>query len=341
MTRVKTLCLSLLFLFVAVFMLAKSTQAAVPNTNDLYWISYGTFNPTDGNAQFLMQIDSTGKIVRAPKKVSKDFGPTISEAGPNTINLWGFNQRTIIDKKTLSVVKTVKTGIAYVNEVTQKAQQNFVTTPYLSNDSRTPTLQFFGVSPTGVPNLANTWVISSEGDCSLNYRCPSGAVSSDGKMIFWPLPRFFETGSPGTSIQLLTNSGRSNGAKKFFAAAGSGPVFNGVVSNVLPSGRVFAVYGQGFPGQLFLQIIDAQTGNSIGDGILLAKGLNNSSFAIDPLGQFVIYARKKVMFQALDATGHPSGAAKPLVSGSLTGIDILKDFHKHKASGQFSTAVKK
>jgi len=338
MMRVSIICFSLLLLVLAGFGIAENPQLPIQITNDLYWISYQTTDSTNTKVvTFLMQIDSTGKVVRAPEQVSG--GLTISQHGANQINLWdccAAGERAVIDKGTLNVVKTVQTNIEDVSYATQKAHGNFVT--YTYSDSYKPSLKFFRVSPTGVPSGA-TWVMTSENgsECEfLQSICPSGAISSDGRTVLWFVNGFFGS---SLSIQPLKRSGKPDGSERFVTEGGS-RLYGGAVSNVLPDGRVFVVYvangGDAALPQLFLQAVDRQTGKKAGDSILLKKRFKpdyySATLVIDPSAHFIVYRSGKrkagsLRFQALDATGHPSGKATLLVklTGSPSGISLLKD----------------
>lgn len=336
--RVKLLCLSFLFFCVDTFAFAKNAQVAAQNNSDLYWLSYS------GNKQgtFLMQIDSTGKIVRAPRLVSEVFGPTISLNGPNRINVWGDNRRAVIDEKTLSIVQTVKTTIGgpdiYAGSrgpdfVTKKPGHNFAVIA-----ERYQSLKFFGVSRTGVQNRA-TWTISSsspqKGLCGFLTDCIPGIVSSDGKTVFWSdwKPTTTDAALYSLYIQSLLDTGRPDSLLKLFGHE-EGQVVDADISNVLPGGKIFAIYVVSET-QLILQAVNAQTGQRIGDRVLLGKrqfGYFADAIAIDPLGRFVVFGHSNkqnvgfTSFLPLDKRGHPSGPAKVLVRKDFPRhINLLKD----------------
>lgn len=312
----KIILFSSLVTLIAVSVLAATGSAgAIQSKPDLYWLTY----IQNGKGVFLMEIDSTGKVIKAPVFMG-NFGPAISRNGTDKINLWTFKKREEIDKKTLAVVKTVNTKIFGPNSVTDKLQKNFAVTA----GSQEPTLRFAGVSPTGTPNGA-TWKIDSGLRCD-RFGCASGVVSSDGKMILWVEFSLLSPG--GIFIQPLLDTGRPNGSHKIVS---NDSVSNGTLSNVLPDGKIFLILQES--DELVLQIVDAQTGQEIGDKILLRHA--NFGFrpvGIDPLGHFVIYSYKNqqnvhfLSFQALDATGDPSGASKVLLRKvDAYDIHLLKD----------------
>lgn len=330
--RVKELCLSLLFFCVTTFAFAKDPQLAAQNNSDLYWLSYAA------NAQgaILMQIDSTGKIVKAPRLVSEVFGPTISLNGPNRINVWGNKRRAVMDEKTLSIVNTVKTtiggpdiygGSRGPDFVTKKPGNNFAVIAEYHQS-----LKFFGVSRTGVPN-GTIWKISSsqKGLCGLATDCLPGIVSSDGKTVFWSTTSTFYVWD--LYIQSLLDTGTPDGFQKLFGHE-EGRLEDADISNVLPGGQIYAIYVVSGT-QLILQAVNAQTGQRIGDRVLLGKkrfGSFSNAIAIDPLGRFVVYGYSNeqnvafTAFLALDATGHPRGPAKVLVRKVFPrDIHLLKD----------------
>ncbi len=128
----------------------------------------------------------------------------------------------------------------------------------------------------------------------------------------------------GLYIQLLTDTGRPDGFQRLVSE--DGDAIGGDISNVLTGGKIYLVYLLwknglvGFPYQLILQALDAQTGQKIGEKVILKNArFGYRTVAIDPLGRFVIYAHQKqkvhfLSFLALDATGRPSGTPKVLLS---------------------------
>ncbi len=184
-----------------------------------------------------------------------EFGPAISRNGANNINLWGGEQRAVINKKTLSIAKKIKNPIGSPNSITNKTQNNFATIDAEEQVS----LKFFGVSPTGMRN-GETWEIASseKGFCGYVF-CPRGAVSSDGKAVFWIVRELFDP--TGLYIQLLSDTGRPDGFQRLVSE--DGDATGAVISNILPGGKIYLVYQllqNGLPRQLVLQPVDAQTG---------------------------------------------------------------------------------
>src|SRR5262245_28580979 len=167
--------------------------------------------------------------------------------------------------------------------------------------------------------------------CSVSVRCCFLRRESDpldSSVIFFTQPGLFiqplsETGRPEGSERLVTNHENAD---------------SGAISDVLLDGKIYLVYllrpgNNNHTRELFLQAVDAQTGQRIGDKILLKKAqFGLPYFAIDPLGRFIIYPHQNAQnvhflsFLALDETGYPIGASKVIVrKADAYDIHLLKD----------------
>lgn len=196
----------LVFLLLCFTAYAFAENKAVVDQPDLYWLSY----IENGCCVHLTQIDSVGTVVKAPIKI--EGGPTISLNGTSAINIWKSRSRDVLDEKTLTVVKTAKTGWAQPILVTQKADHNFA----VLNRKQKLSLKFIPVSGSG-KRTGKSHTVSFVGDNSLCYDgeftyCAPGLVSADGKLLFWSILDLFERG--GIYFQLLDNAGRPNVAQK-------------------------------------------------------------------------------------------------------------------------------
>lgn len=133
-------------------------------------------------------------------------------------------------------------------------------------------------------------------------------------------------------LQPLKKDGRPNG-KSVISVEGKS--INPMdISNPLPGGKRYLLYtNEGTPGEapLLLQVLDAKTLGRIGDPIRIVQmGSTYQGVVIDPSGRFLLYHKAmlddSLVYQALDATGHPSGQPKVISEGNFQlGLDILKD----------------
>jgi hypothetical protein len=304
MMRIKRL-LSI-FLFVCLTSYAYAQSHAVVTAPELFWVSYNK-NPGPACCSYLMQIDSFGNVVKRPIQISG--GPTISSHRAGKINSWRDGSRDVLDEQTLTVIQTVNTGIDEPILVTQKSNHNFA----ILEGKQSLSLNFVPVSANG-NRTGKSHVVSYNGDISDCHLidwvwCEPGLVSADGKLVFWSIASLL--GNGGTYFQLLDNRGRPQGQQK---QVNIGAL---AVSNILENGSAFVIYigGEG----LTLQAFNPSTAQKSGIPILLAKKGDIHSVAVDPLARFVLYSYKQphkrgfLIFQALDATGHPSGKPRVLV----------------------------
>lgn len=175
-----------------------------------------------------------------------------------------------------------------------------------------------------------------------------GGAASDGRMA-WSISPTFVDGV--LYLQPLKADGIPTGDP---AVAGASPggefLAYADVSNPLPGGKRFVVYNSvttGFPevGSVYLQPVDASTGQKMGQSKLLASGFGAefsfyASVTIDPDGDFVLYSAgdascptQYLVFQKLDASGNASGAPFTIVDCDIDppshtgviGVDILKE----------------
>jgi hypothetical protein len=315
---------------------------------DTYWISYTGFNDVDrpdpnqpaspGGPKYMMKIDVLGNVLIPPTKIdtkstgyrSPSFGGTaLSRVRQGTrLAMWfpHYHElangnhvvwKAIIDKSTLRIASLEKTEVRAGNitviSAKQRAKRNFVTVEYYTGppDFRHLMLAYSARNP------ANSWLLQ---ECLFGL-CTFG-VSADGKVFYYS-----QRNSGQTRIDLifqrLDRRGRPTGNPEV-VASGSDPFVIDVTS-VIGNKRYF-VYGNN-NSSVLLQVIDAKTGKKVGDKIRIANNTTIQAGAIDPLGRFVIYYSAKgdinpIYYQALDATGHPSGSRKQIATGFGGGLDI-------------------
>jgi hypothetical protein len=329
---------------------------------DLYWISYQGVSSADFCCPIhLMQMDEFGNVIRQPKVIipqgklgeAQISATALALEGSETIGVWVARRnsriiRALIDKKTLSLISINPTNAKTTNperiQVTQRKMDNFLTISTRALDGEVITA--FGLRSNGTLN-GTRWELSpvyigNQVQCEFISGC-GGGVSSDGKFAFFVTdPPSFRT---NLVLQRLDSRGRTMG-NAVIAASQNIPI-GGIgsidVTNTLPDGRKFVVYvskrtassDNDGPDILSLRYVNPKTGAPLGAPILLktfTKSQTGQTVAVDPSGRFVVFTvaesgnRQLLMFfQALDATGHPSGSWKLLTENAFSGIDILQD----------------
>jgi hypothetical protein len=321
--------------------------AASKQSKALYWICYSDFYKS--HSRFLMQIDSSGNIVKAPKMLSLPFqfdsaatAIAMSHSGDGNILMWfagkgGSIFRVLINKQEMNVTQMSKidlhTGLLQSFSATQKPDDNFLALKTTGNG-----LRAFPIFSSGFPILIKgSWPISPGriGSNHQGFAKQQVGISSDGRMSFWIDTKPHE---PRLYVQPLDQDGKIHGAPEFIVDVFNTPfgTFGGVdLTNELPEKRRFVVYvyrpedrGGSIPDHLFLQVIDSDSGEKVGPRKTLYSPIEFSFpqnlAAIDPLGKFVIFEDEDLMFQALDSNGAKKGALKTLVPNiTLSGIDLL------------------
>jgi hypothetical protein len=338
-----------LLLGIAAFFVANATATQ-------YWVSFtsthdDTPGPTPGGPKYLLKIDDIGNVIVAATKVvpngngfvSPPYGATAIESRGNFIDMWiptnGGNFRhsvfrAVINKRTLELVSLrklkVKTADAYHLQVTQKKDNNFL----VVQESLDPPLQItqwysgFPLGPNGTVSGPSFRLYPEGAGCiTTGSTCPLG-ISSDGKILFFIN---LKSGSAGISeqgfiIQKLNSSGHPLRQPIVIVKS----VIPSDVSNRLVGNLRFALYQahKNNPA-LFIQVFKADTLETVGDPIRVATHTYSElqTAAIEPSGHFVIYGTGgNLVFQALDALGHPSGQPINIITGKFgSGLDLVKD----------------
>src|SRR5262249_22938639 len=162
-------------------------------------------------------------------------------------------------------------------------------------------------------------------DCSDTF-C-TGGVSGDGRLAYWTIQSSLNVLETDLYFQQLDLSGRPNMPPVLAAKAvaandfGSSAYFvSADFSSELHGQTRYAIYVksynrnlQGSTDTMFLCKINSRTGEVLGDAIFLRYGATYAR--IDPMGRFVVYMSassnfSRLLYQALDSTGHTSGAPK-------------------------------
>ena len=325
-------------------------QSAGP---ERYWISFTQAVPDNPGApgpvgpKNLMLIDSIGNVLIPSQKVvpqsvvrTNFHAPTALRRSGGRLTMWTVNRnetiiRVKIDKKSLKVISVQNIGIVVGNsmrlQVSQRDIDNFLVTDLASQLGVTPT--GFHLNDKGAFTGEMTSLFRSEFDCFDGFDC-GPSVSSDGKMA---ILGYKENKIATLLLQPLTSSGSPKRGSVVVLSGGKGLRAASLDITNPMSGSRFLVYVEakfGAHQTLYLQVVSANTGTLIGSRIQIANGLATAgqSVAIDPLGRFVLYTVSnfpligtQLMFQALDATGHPSGNPKQIASKVDSGVDILKE----------------
>lgn len=323
--------------------------AAANQSKALYWICYSDFYKT--HSKFLMQIDSSGNIVKPTQMLALPFqfdsaatAIAMSHSGDGNILVWfaakgGSIFRVLINKPDMNVTEMSKidlhTGLLQSFSTTQKPQDNFLALKTTGNG-----LRAFPVFSSGFPIfIKGNWPISPSGigGNDQGFAKQQLGVSSDGGMSFWIDTKPHE---PKLYVQPLDQDGKIHGTPQFIVDVFNSPfgTFGGVdLTNELPGKRRFVVYvyrpedrGGSIPDHLFLQAVNSDSGEKIGTRKTLYSPIEFSFpqnlVGIDPLGKFVIFEDADLMFQALDSGGAKKGAIKILVPNiTLSGIDLLRE----------------
>ena len=320
---------------------------------DQYWISFSglALEHYPGYPKYLMKIDALGNVVVPPRMV---LGRILAGGGPlgtgsaissngGLLNLWvaGLPQgayvqslySVVIRKDTLKVVSRHKTPVSVVNTdhfgVTNNPSNNFLAVQVLEPPFQNVVVRNVGyaLSESGAVLPGVSWFFSSPPTSFSSMN-----VSSAGKVLLFENPIQGHR-ARWVMLQPLGANGRPVGSPVTIA---KGQYIDALdISNTLPGNRrfvlyrvLFGVHGGAFHHALFLQVVDAKTLQNIGGRITVAYNVGDpyQQAAIDPVGQFVLYG-ELLRFQALDATGHPSGLPKSILPDqpAAGGIDILKD----------------
>jgi hypothetical protein len=329
-------------------------SGSAPATKDLYWIAFIHNNSLSTQQIFMMQTDGVGNIIVSPKPVvpvnaiGRQIGGAlaIAKAGSDKIVLWinkgpkpygpGFVRKAVVTNPDLRFLGIHKTGAQTSDvgwlSVTQKPAVNLLAVVTRSKEEHF--LSAFGLTLQSLNG--SHWLLSPpicQDFCEGLFG--GGTVSSDGRFALVAsgrklfLQRLDGAGKPLGDAELLNT----------MALARFTPYYIGAdVTGLLAQGVRFVVFGthDQDAARLYLQVV-TNLGKKVGDRIVLlgdrrADASHGSSVAVDPRGRFVLYAvdgthlgDNVLVFQALDATGHPSGQPRAIAYDVSSGIDILKE----------------
>ncbi|PWT87563.1 MAG: hypothetical protein C5B54_12155 [Acidobacteria bacterium] len=329
-----------------------------------YWVG---FISTVGSfpAVILMKIDSSGEIIQSPRIAFVRTHQLTSLALANAEGLTDLNvyfmdghfnrekrtERLFVAKVPKATGKAISfraTNIHVTNylhlQVTQKRTDNFIALSNFNFAMMQGRLYAYGTKSDGLPDNSS-WLLTEHslgsglgGESCLNC---AGSVSSDGRYaVFVDL----EPGS-GSLIysQKLGVKGMPLGPANFIDNThGRGGATNYEdVSGILHGEKRMIVYdsfpggpGGSGPARIFLQAIDSATGEKMGHKIVLQTDVQEAEIeglAIDPFGQFLIYAQNSgscgLCFQPLDQRGNALGRPRALSLLQAIRPDILLDLN--------------
>ncbi len=322
---------------------------------DVYWLvfrtekftSYGEFEPI-----FLMQIDATGRVTKQPQEILPSLRRVtgriaIGEIAATKLILWmngGQNRfsnryffyRATIDRRTLStrdIQKTEQKAFrSRLLSLTHRSDRNLI---IVGTDT---SLQAVGLNASGGLN-GSYWPLSPA-SLSNSRRYPDGAISDDGAALLLETEKelaFQHLNPDGIPVRKPTRI-RHNSIR--FGNA------NFDITDPLPNGtRVVAIwrscisYSCYDAAALTVRSVDAVNGSPFGEPVRLASSRDVENprveLWLEPQGHFLIYSRSYfkqgshrfynvLLFQALDATGHPSGLPMPILENAGV-FDVMKD----------------
>jgi hypothetical protein len=339
-------------------MLPDLSSAETPAKDGVYWIVFKHNNSLSTQQIFMMQIDGLGNIIVPPKPVVpvNAIGRqirgalAIAKAGSDKIVLWinkrpqssksGFVHKAVVTNPGLGFLGIHKTGVQTSNvdwlSVTQKPAANILAVVTRSKEEHF--LSAFGLTLQSLNG--SHWLLSPpicQDFCERLFG--GGTVSSDGRFALVAsarrlfLQRLDGAGKPLGDAELLNTMALAHNTPYYTGADVTGP---------LAQSRRFVVFGTEAAGndqdaaRLYLQIV-TNLGEKVGDRIVLLGDIHayanqGSCVAVDPRGRFVLYAvggthlgDQALVFQALDATGHPSGQPRAIAYDVSWAIDILKE----------------
>ena len=306
-----------------------------------------------------MQIDALGNIVLPPTKIIETpkthpgYVTALSLNGKKALNLWFISarfpfkiSRIVVDKQTLRMKRFVETSLRCPDAfnsltVTHRIDDNLISFPTETSDGirvAVYPLNEFGhvqrpgwfLSPLLLPpacvNNCHGGVLSRR----LGYWVTTNPTKSrEADLYVQPLgPRGRPAGDPILLDRVLNH--QSFGIATFHSADTTNILSGDRRLVAFIKTRVESEKGD----ELIVQSIDAKSANKIGKPIVLNRQEEFPGIAkIDPLGRFVLFFTTGdldtpggLTYQALDATGHPSGSPKILATNtSEDAMDLLPE----------------
>src|SRR5262245_36699759 len=318
---------------------------------DFYWITFS--GDSDNDPVFLMQIDSSGNVIRAPKAVfgaarfGSQTGATALGKNGNKLNLWHWGGKDILYRGLINTSTMASAGLKQVPtvittdddtlQVTQKGSKNFLIV-------EEPGRQLFAVpvAASGLPS-GKPWELAPKAP-RVN---DEGSIAPDAGAVITNrnVPDVKRPPADEVYLQLLNAEGKPRGNPQLLATIQDIEATD--VTNALAGGKRFVVYvadkGTAPPdNKLFLQVVNA-SGSKVGAPSLInvppTRDQDDQNVAIDQDGHFVIFTiggnnfgctgKDILVYQALTPAGKKSGPLKAIakcgfVRGDIINIDMLK-----------------
>ena len=318
---------------------------------NFYWITFS--GDSDNDPIFLMQIDSSGNVIRAPKAVfpaarfGSQTGASALGKNGNKLNLWHWGARNILYRGLINTSTMTAAGLKIIPfvttsdddtlQATQKGSKNFLIVETFGRQ-----LEAFPVAASGLPN-GKIWELSPKAP-RVN---DEGSIAPDAGVVITNrnVPDVKRPPADEIYLQLLDANGKPRGTPKLLATIQD--IEASDVTNALADGKRFVVYvadkGTVPPdNKLFLQVV-GPSGSKIGAPALInvppTRDQDDQNVAIDQDGRFVIFTiggnnfgctgKDILVYQALTPTGKKSGPLKVIakcgfVRGDIINIDMLK-----------------
>ena len=250
--------------------------------------------------------------------------------------------RFVIRKTDLVTLRLVKTTLASTGPitVTHRPENNFITFPSRDNDGNRivayPLVSFGRLSG---PKRFLSPILSET--CDRIADLCIGGSSSDGRHAFWTNVNQENSRVDELFIRPLSFAGfpsmPATKIDRIYSAAAVVSRFGGAdATETLQDNSCFFVYIKSPTAgsriaitEHYPQQVDAATGNKTADPVILFRAREFlGSPKVAPRGHFVVFSDNRLIYLALDATGHPSGSPHVLVEmpqGQIGGVDLLPE----------------
>lgn len=337
-------------LFLAILLLVCIGATYSPRPDE-FWISFSGPFPDKihppGGPWTLMKIDALGNVLIPPTVVVRNgggytnpggAGAALFDNGNGTLSLWiptlapragllHHVYRAVIDKRSLRLIFLRETGIQTVNRerlgLAQRGPAHFLADEgQILKDERVLYVAH-QLSATGALD-GQHWLLTAPappcGGCGMG-------LAAAGRTFFFTSGRQ-EPEQETAMLQPLDDTGHPKNSP--YPVARARHLYLQDVSDQLSASRRYVLYSvlaQRVGQPLFLQVVDTTARMPVGDPIgvgRISDGVGQAA-VIDRLGRFVVFCSPYdfLVFQALDATGHPSGGPRVIANDVYAGVDIL------------------
>jgi hypothetical protein len=314
---------------------------------DTYWVS---FNGDDGHGIYMMQINETGKILRAPLEVvteaaieNCDCSTAIGNHG-EYLYLWITNEESHlfgvhVEKETVKAESKPKIFPTLINTDDVLACTQNANLPFIALLTKGNVYRALGVKSSGFVD-GTSWRLSprTEGGAY------NSTISADGEMSV-------VVNTESSLHKIYAQALRASNSRPIGdpVVVGNGKAIGSVdVTNILGNGLRLVVYGDTHQHKIFGQFVHPVSAQKVGSPKLIAnlwdpEEASQNSLAVDPLGRFLLFTHYPakcnhndlIYFVPLTATGTAAGTIKELVGCSFTkkmnitddlmGLDIMRE----------------